>query len=195
VAQTAEQVLEQHFKRACDGTVFLEVDQAPLQRAIMALRVVAPNSLRAIEEWLPLRYPGQRLSYGKIQQLLVEAEAYAERFNQQVPLSAIGAGALDELFRQSDPVLAGITLDSGYRFALAVGEDRRAESWAPVLRRSQAQDLPREVVVKAAARGIAAGVKAVFPEAEQRDDCFHARASTRPYGLISTSIKVSPKAF
>lgn len=199
VAQTAEQVLEQHFEQARAGTVYLEVDQAQLQRAIIALRVVAPNSIRAIEELLPLLYPGQRLSYGKIQQLLVEAEAHAERFNQQVPLSAIRAGALDELFSQGDPVLAGIDLDSGYLFALAVGEDRSAESWAQVLRLSQAQDLQLEVVVKDAARGIAAGVKAVFPEAEQRDDCFHAhyemgkvaqRLERRAYAAIQREAEV-----
>lgn len=174
-ALTAEQVLEQHFTQASHGRGCLEVDQAQLQRAIIALRVVAPNSLRALEELIPLLYPGQRLSYGKIQQWLVEAEGHARRFNEQVPLAGIRAGALDELFSQGAPVLAGIDLDSGYLFALAVGEDRGAQTWAQVLRQGQAQGLHLEVVVKDAAKGIAAGVKAVFPEAEQRDDCFHAQ--------------------
>ena len=42
-----------------------------------------------------------------------------------------------------------------------------------MLREGQAQGLGLSVVVKDAARGIAAGVSEVFPHAEQRDDCFH----------------------
>jgi len=145
-----------------------------LRRAVVALRVVAPNSIRAIEELIPLLYPGQSLSYGKIQQWLVEAEDHAQRFNQQVALTGIRAGALDELFSQGDPVLAGIDLDSGYLFALAVGEDRSAQTWAQLLDQGRTQGLDLEVVVKDAAPGIAAGVTAVFADAEQRDDCFHA---------------------
>lgn len=174
-AATAEAVLEQHFSQSALGTVAVAVDEAQLRRAIIALRVVAPNSIRAIEELIPLLYPGQRLSYGKIQQWLVEAEGHARRFHEQISLAGIRAGALDELFSQGNPVLAGIDLDSGYLFALAVGEDRSAATWAQLLRQGQAQDLDLGIVVKDAAQGIAAGVTAVFPEAEQRDDCFHAQ--------------------
>ena len=57
----------------------------------------------------------------------------------------------------------------------------------------QAQGLELSVVVKDAARGIAAGVSEVFPRAEQRDDCFHLlyemnkvrrRLERRAYGAI-----------
>jgi hypothetical protein len=51
-----------------------------------------------IEELLPVLYPGHRLSYGKIWQWVAEAERAAEQFNRQASLSAIEAGALDELF-------------------------------------------------------------------------------------------------
>lgn len=173
-AATAEAVLARHFNQGSLEPVAVTVDEAQLRRAVIALRVVAPNSIRAIEELIPVLYPGQRLSYGKIHQLLVEAEGHARRFNAQVSLADIRAGALDELFSQGEPVLAGIDLDSGYLFALAVGEDRSAATWAQLLRQGQAQGLDLAVVVKDAAQGIAAGVTAVFPQAEQRDDCFHA---------------------
>ena len=174
-AASAEAVLEKHFDRGLIETVAVEVDEAQLRRAVIALRVVAPNSLRAIEALLPLLYPGHRLSYGTIQSWLVEAEAHAQRFNDQVPLSAINAGALDELFSQGEPVLAGIDLDCGYLFSLGVRDHRAGEDWAEVLRQRQPQGLDLKVVVKDAAKGIAAGVSDVFPQAEQRDDCFHAR--------------------
>ena len=54
------------------------------------------------------------------------------------------------------------------------------------------------MVVKDAAAGIAAGVREVFPEAEQRDDCFHALyemnkvrrcLERRAYGAIGREIE------
>ena len=59
-----------------------------------------------------LLYPGVKVSYGTIQQMLVEAEGRAARFNAQVSLSGVEAGALDEMFSQGEPVLAGVDLDS-----------------------------------------------------------------------------------
>ena len=50
-------------------------------RALVGLRAMAPNSIRAIEDLLPVLYPGVKVSYGKVQQLLVEAEARARSFN------------------------------------------------------------------------------------------------------------------
>ena len=74
---------------------------------MVALRVVAPNSIRAIEQLLPLLYPGVRCSYGKIQQLLSEAEVKAAQWNAQADLSMIRAAALDELFSQGSPGASG----------------------------------------------------------------------------------------
>ena len=52
-------------------------------------------------------------------------------------------------------------------------ESRSGEGWEQVLHQGQQQELSLSVVVKGAALGIEAGVKEVFPGAEQRDDCFH----------------------
>jgi hypothetical protein len=173
--ETAEAVLSAHFDTAllADGAVTVRVDDAQLVRTLVALRAVAPNSIRAIEQLLPLLYPGVKMSYGTIQRLLVEAEARARAFNAQASLSGIEAGALDEMFSQGEPVLAGVDLDSGALFALKVCEQRDGRTWAGVLEQGRSQGLNLSVVVKDAAKGIAAGVSAVFPRAEQRDDCFH----------------------
>jgi hypothetical protein len=153
--------------------VRVEVDEAQLARAVVALRVMAPNAIRPIEELLPILYPGVRVSYGKVQSILVQAEERAKALNTQADLSLIKHSALDEMFSQGEPVLAGVDLASGYRFALQLCSGRAGEDWAEVLGQAQAQGLELSVVVKDAAKGIAAGVHAVFPEAEQRDDCFH----------------------
>lgn len=88
-----------------------------------------------------------------IQAWLVEAEQRAQAFNENesVPLAGIKAGALDEMFSQGAPVLAGVDLDSGFLFGLRVSERRDGASWAAHLRDHQAQGLSLQVVVKDAA--------------------------------------------
>ncbi|MBU1235035.1 MAG: hypothetical protein KKD01_19675 [Proteobacteria bacterium] len=178
--ETGQAVMEQHFARVEEGdeVVWVKVDRMQLKRAVVALRVVAPDSIRAIEALVPIVYPGLKRSYGWIQGICVEAEAKAAEFNKQVNLSAVQAGALDEMFSQGDPVLAGVDLDSSHLFSLALREHRGKDDWAEVLRLAKDQGMELRTVVKDAALGIAAGVTAVYPEADQRDDCFHAKYET-----------------
>ena len=170
VGATAQSVLRAHFEAPLLGGtgVDVRVDDAQLRRAVVALRVLAPNSIRSIEDLLPLLYPGVKVSYGTIQAMLVEAEGRAARFNAQSSLGGVQAGALDEMFSQGEPVLAGVDLDTGYLFGLSSSATRDAGAWAGVLREGKAQGLGLSVVVKDAAKGIAAGVREVFPDAEQR---------------------------
>ena len=175
VGAAAESVLRSHFEASLlqGAAVDVRVDDAQLRRAVVALRVLAPNAIRPIEDLVPLLYPGVKVSYGTIQHMLVEAEARAARFNAQASLGGVEAGALDEMFSQGEPVLAGVDLDSGYLFGLSLSATRDGEAWAELLREGQCQGLELSVVVKDAAKGIAAGVSEVFPRAEKRDDCFH----------------------
>jgi len=192
--ETADAVLTRHFEEAESGGRFVLVDERQLERAVGALRGESPNSIRAIETLLPILYPGVKMSFGKIQSTLIEMEKRAAAYNQQVDLSNITAGALDEMFSQGSPVLAGVDLDSGLLFSLALRESRGKDDWVEVLQAAQKQGLNLEKVVKDAAQGIAAGVSEVFPDAEQRDDCFHALykmgririyLERRAYGAIS----------
>ena len=164
----AESVLRSHFEAPLlqGAAVDVRVDDAQLRRAVVALRVLAPNAIRPIEDLVPLLYPGVKVSYGTIQHMLVEAEARAARFNAQASLGGVEAGALDEMFSQGEPVLAGVDLDSGYLFGLSLSATRDGEAWAELLREGQCQGLELSVVVKDAAKGIAAGVSEVFPHAE-----------------------------
>jgi len=191
----ASEVLREHFEEPeSDPTVWVKVDSAQVRRTVVALRVMAPNALRPIEDMIPIIYPGVRLSYGKVQGIAAEAEAQAAAFNAKADLSGVRAGALDEMFSQGQPVLGGIDLDHGYLFGLALRETRGGEDWAEVLKQGQEQGLNLAVVVKDAAKGIESGVRDVFPQAEQRDDCFHAlyelnkvrrRLEQRAYGAIA----------
>ncbi len=170
----ASSVLEAHFKQPESNAVYVLVDEAQLQRAIVALRAMSPNALRPIEDMLPFIYPGVAPSFGKIQSITSRAEANATLFNTRADLSGIEAGALDEMFSQGDPVLAGVDLDSGYLFGLSLRTSRSGADWAEVLEVGKARGLDLSLVVKDAGAGIDAGVREAFPGAERRDDCFHA---------------------
>ena len=112
VERSTQAVLKQHFESG--GKITVVIDQAQLERAIVALRAMAPNSYRAIEALLPILYPGTQVSYGHIHAVAMEAGERSRNHLAQVDLSASEAAALDELFSQGDPVLAGIDLDNGY---------------------------------------------------------------------------------
>jgi hypothetical protein len=204
VARSAEDLLTQHFTQCELETkpVTVVVDAAQLRRAIVGLRAQAPNSIRDIEGLLPVLYPGLSASYGFIQAICAEAEGRAQVFNEHADLSRIRAGALDEMFSQGQPVLGGVDLDSGYLFLLALRDGRSGEDWAEELRACKARGLALETAVKDAALGIQAGVAEVYPEAEQRDDCFHAlyalgkvasRLGRRAYAAMGEAEEVRTK--
>ena len=112
VGAAAESVLRNHFETPLLSGVVVDVrvDDAQLRRTVVALRVLAPNAIRPIEDLVPLLYRGVKVSYGAIQQMLVEVAGRAGRFNAQAALGGVEAGALDEMFSQSEPVLAGVGL-------------------------------------------------------------------------------------
>ena len=100
VGAAAESVLRSHFEAPLlqGAAVDVRVDDAQLRRAVplaararlvVALRVLAPNAIRPIEDLVPLLYPGVKVSYGTIQPMLVEAEARAARFNAQASLGGV----------------------------------------------------------------------------------------------------------
>ena len=154
--------------------VQVNVDTAHLKRSIIALAMTGVYSIRAIEDVIPIIYPGVSRSFGYIQALLIEAQTNAANFNRTVDLSNIISAAIDELFCQGEPVLAGIDLDSGFLFSLSHEAFRDGDTWARVLNEAKSQGLSLKHVVKDGAKGMAKGVNDTFPSIEQRDDAFHA---------------------
>jgi len=150
------------------------VDKSQLRRVIVALSITSANSIRAIQEQIPIIYPGSSVSFGYIQGVLIEAQEKAAQFNKTVNLDRVESIAVDEMFSQGDPVLAGIDLDSGFLFSLSHETSRNAETWKRVLCEAKEQGMKPKHVVKDGAKGIAKGVEMTFDEIEQRDDAFHA---------------------
>lgn len=168
--------LKTHYHRVqkwgVRGTV--AVDMRQLERFVISQYVEARSTIRRIEDVIPITYPGLKLSYGVIQEILANAQLRAGLFNRGVRLDGVDAAALDEMFSQRRPVLAGVDLDTGYIIDIALRRRRDAETWAALLEEAKERGLNLETVVKDAGSGMAAGVTKAFPEAEQRDDMFHA---------------------
>lgn len=150
------------------------VDKSQIRRAIVALSITSANSIRAIQEQIPIIYPGCTASFGYIQGVIVEAQEQAAIFNKTVPLGNIQSIAVDEMFSQGEPVLAGIDLDCGFLFSLSHEQCRDGATWARVLGEAREQGLEPAHVVKDGAKGIAKGIEMTFDDIEQRDDAFHA---------------------
>lgn len=150
----------------------IRVDKVRLFRAIISSYVKGANSIRNVQD-LVLGFYELGVSVGTIHSVLAEAEQRAAAFNKSVSLENITDAALDELFSQGDPVLAGIDLDSDYLFLLEHRESRSGDDWAECLENCKKQGLQLEVAVKDAGTGLAAGVSKAFPGAEHRDDSFH----------------------
>jgi len=156
------------------GSFTLEVTPAAMERAVVAMRVITPASVRDIVEMLPVLY-GISWSYGKVWSVLHEAEQRAVELLGRVPLSRIESVALDEMFSQGRPVLAGIDLDTQYLFQLEVHTSRSGDAWAESLGKLRDQQgLRPKRVVKDAGTGLAAGVKKCWPSIHEHDDLFHA---------------------
>ncbi len=172
----AVEVLKAHYhwvqRWGVRGMVAVDVRQ--LERFVISQYVEARSTIRRIENVIPITYPGLKLSYGVIQEILANAQLRAGLFNRGVRLEGIEAVALDEMFSQGRPVLAGVDLDTGYIIDLAKRRHRDAKNWAALLEDAKQRGLKLTTVVKDAGSGMAAGVTKAFPEAEQRDDMFHA---------------------
>jgi hypothetical protein len=202
VRTAAQDILRQQFEEQRDNSISycLSIDRRQIERTVIALRVVGPYSYRSIVNIFPIIYPGQSIGYGTVQSIVVEAQNRARELNETFDLKKIRAGALDEMFSQGFPVLAGVDLDSGYLFALCHKLSRSGQDWAEVLEDCKKQGLDLDVVVKDAALGIKSGVEQDFPNCKQRDDCFHAKyimgkvyffLERKAYGAISKEEEAS----
>jgi len=159
---------------ATPGSFTLEITPADIERAVVALRVVTPASIRDIVAMVPILF-GVDWSYGTVWNTLNLAEHRAAAFLKSVDLSGIESVALDEMFSQGRPVLAGIDLDTQYLFQLEVQDSRSGDAWADSLGKLRdEQGLYPQRVVKDAGTGLAGGVQRCWTGINEHDDLFHA---------------------
>jgi|ETNmetMinimDraft_30_1059905.scaffolds.fasta_scaffold21264_1 hypothetical protein len=188
------EVLTRSFAEAHACTT-VQVTVAHVARCVVALYMIGRCSIWSVVDLLPILFPGMKGGgFGTVQRLLVEAASRAKKFSKDVRLGGIRAAALDEMFSQGDPVLAGVDLDTNYLFLVERHDRRTTEDWKAALEAGKTQGLELETVVRDGGAAIAAGTTAVFPKAKQSDDNLHAQmvitkvlhtVENRAYGAMS----------
>lgn len=153
-----------------------DVPEATLKRAIVALYTIGPNSIDDIVDLLPVLFGGLKRSHGYVFNVLDHAKHNAAAFLESVDLTPIAAVAIDEMFWHKTPMLTGIDLDTGYLFSAEKVRRRSGPEWVSRLETLNKNGLQPSIVIKDAGLAMAEAVTQVFPDADQRDDLFHAVA-------------------
>ena len=94
----------------------------------LALVLICHSSLRGIHEVLRDLFDCHQ-SVGSIHNTLKKAIAKATSLNAKQNLSRVLDAALDELFQNSDPILAVVDVASTYCCLLRLEEQRDANPW------------------------------------------------------------------
>ncbi|MEL6348704.1 MAG: transposase [Myxococcota bacterium] len=176
IRETGEQALLNAFSPQALPAWTPEVPKTTLDRAIVALYTIAPDSIDDIVDLLPILYGGRTHSHGYIHKIIRIAEQSAHDFLELVDLSPIDAVAIDEMFWHKTPLLTGIDLDTGYRFSAEKVRQRSGPEWVSRLQALKQNGLQPSIFIKDAGLAMAEAVTQVFPDADQRDDLFHAVA-------------------
>ena len=150
--------------------------EADLKRGIVALYTIAPTSIDDIVDIIPVIWPGCSRSHGFIHGILHTAKHNAAARLEESDLANIDAVAIDEMFWHRHPILTGIDLDSGFLFSAEKALDRSGPEWVSRLTTLKANGLDPAVIIKDAGSAMAEAATQVFPNADQRDDLFHAIA-------------------
>ena len=113
------------------------------------------------------------MSVGTVHTIIHEAIPEAGRVNASYSLSAIRAGAHDELFQGGMPVLGGMDLNSGYCYLLTSAEHRDADTWAIHLLDCAKQGLNPDYIVADGVAGLRAGQALAWDDVPCFGDNFH----------------------
>lgn len=171
----AQQALDEAFCQTVpDNKVlfYLPVTKAWLRQLVLALVLICHSSLRGVVELLRDLFE-TNISVGGAHNIVAEAIDKARQHNEQQDLAAVRIGAHDEIFQQSQPVLAGVDVESTYCYLLSLDEQRDGDTWALHLFDLQERGFAPEAVIADAGQGIRKGQKLALPDVTYRGDVFH----------------------
>lgn len=128
----ALEAIDQAFEpqtEASDVLFYLPVSKRWLKQAVLVLVLVGRCSYRAVVEIFRCLLDNHTVSIGTVHNIVRDAAERAERLNSQEELGNIVAGAEDEIFQGSKPVLAGVCVDSSYCYLLSEEQHRDEDTW------------------------------------------------------------------
>jgi hypothetical protein len=172
-AQTALETVF-NVKDACNDDVIydLPVTKAWISQLVLALMFLGHSSYRNIAMLLKdvLDYD---ISLGSINAIFNDAVEQARTVNDDEDLSNIAVTANDELFHKNKPILSGVDTRSLYCYLLASEDKRDEDTWAVHLMEAESKGLSPQRTIGDDAKGLVAGHKLVFPQADYHYDIFH----------------------
>jgi hypothetical protein len=175
-ADRAQAALEDAFSPddSEDQVLFhLPVTKAWLHQVVLGLVLVCHSSYRGVIEF-SRDLLDVKLSLGTVHNIVHAAVDQARVQTQQVDLSHIEVGGLDEIFQAGRPVLVGADIHSTYCFLLSQEEHRDADTWAVRLLELAEHGFDPQATIADFGAGIRAGVKLALPDTPCRGDVFHA---------------------
>jgi len=156
---------------------WLPVTRGWIRRAAVSAALHCHGSERGIEQHLKaITSDDLPVSDSTVHNILREAASTAKGLNEQLALDRIREGAHDEIFSQGLPILVGVHPRTMFVYLLEASGTRDEAAWYVALEnKRERQGLNLVTSISDGARGLRAGVQAVFPEIEQRGDVFHAQ--------------------
>ena len=150
----------------------LPVTKKWIEQLVLALMLLGHTSYRSIIMLLKdvLDYD---ISLGSINAIFNDAVEQARTINDGEDLTNIAVTANDELFHKNKPILSGVDTRSLYCYLLASEDKRDEDTWAVHLMDAEIKGLSPQRTIGDDAKGLVAGHKQVFPQADYHYDNFH----------------------
>lgn len=182
----AEAVLSILYPEGGDVIGFIAITPDFLKRCVLALMFYCRAPIEGIVCFFD-RVIGHHVSKGTIGNITNAASIKAEEFDRTISLAGIKNAAIDEIFQQDTPVLAGVDLDTRFVVMMEPVEDRTGETWGSNLDSQKARGFAPTNVIGDGGTGLSKGVREAFgDEVNLQGDVFHA---LRAVGVVVSSIE------
>lgn len=182
-AATARTALKEAFAAtevAEDRVLFhLPVTKAWLRQATLGLTLICHSSYRGVVEFCR-DLLDVKMEVGTVHNILQDAADKARPHNLQQNLANINIPALDELFQNRRPVLAGADVASTYCFLLSREDHLDAETWGVRLLELKERGLAPKASIADFGTALRAGQELAFPGLACRGDIFHVLHEVTP---------------
>ena len=157
-----------------DGVLFeIPVTKAWLRQVVVCLMLICHSSMRGVVEFFEAVLD-QPIGLGTVHKILQESVAPARQVLSAEDLSAIRAGAHDEIFQGRRPILVGCDVASTYCYLLAPEAARDATTWGVHLLDLEDKGLRPDHIIADWGKGLRAGQENAWPDIPCRGDLFHA---------------------
>ena len=161
------------------------VTKALLRQIVLGLILICHSSFRGVVEFLK-DVLGFRLSLGAVAGVARAAVGPARAHNEAQGLSAVRAGAHDEIYQSRQPVLVGADVNSTYCYLLSQEEHRDGATWGARLQELQRRGFAPEAIVADGGTGLRAGQGLALPAVPCQGDVFHV---LRECGQVARSLE------